>query len=470
GAPSGGETGGTGSSYAGGGVVARGYDDGGYVTPPSAFYSSLLDQITNAPDTGPNSYGVPASVPAATSSAVPAIKPMTALNAGDSLGFVNPDVATVPSLPQPPSAAPRGVVPLAPLPKPQVIANAPTPLSAINAVSPEPRANAPLTVATNNPGAITDGAWARSMPGYVGNNGDFAAFDSPASGQAAQLHLLNNYVASGHNTIASIINKWAPPAANAPGSTSNYINYVANRTGIDPNAPVSPDALPAIAKAQSEWESGLKPGGFTPPAGAPDAMAFNGNGAGAPTARVVPPPGTGPAFNSGANGVIPNPGTTTGQPGGGIPGGLNVTPPGGYGVPDSNAGYSTNVQDSIKSLLAGHGLNLSPDARMGLISAGAGMMAGTSPFALTNVGTGIQQGLKTWQAKQAQNIDTARANSEIGATQGNLAVSGQQLYLNAQKNAADIAQETAAAANTGNEYTSSPYGLIHINKVTGQAE
>jgi hypothetical protein len=52
--------------------------------------------------------------------------------------------------------------------------------------------------------------------------------------------------------------------------------------------------------------------------------------------------------------------------------------------------------------------NLSDDARLGLMSAGLGMMASKSPFALTQIGEGGQAGVKTYsdQMKQRQTVES----------------------------------------------------------------
>lgn len=111
-------------------------------------------------------------------------------------------------------------------------------------------------MANNNPGNIVDSPWTRQQPGYAGAHGRFATFDTPESGQAAMASLLGNYYASGHTTLSSIISKWAPQTENP---TPNYINYVAQRTGIDPTKPVSADQLPLVAGAMTEFEQGTRP-------------------------------------------------------------------------------------------------------------------------------------------------------------------------------------------------------------------
>jgi hypothetical protein len=124
-----------------------------------------------------------------------------------------------------------------------------------------------------NPGALKDGAFARSQPGYTGASGGFATFDSPAAGAKAQENLLSSaYLNKGFNTINKIINKYAPQGPeNSAASVSNYKKYVAQKAGVDINAPVSAAQIPAIAKAMREFETGqtggarsAAPGGLVP--------------------------------------------------------------------------------------------------------------------------------------------------------------------------------------------------------------
>jgi hypothetical protein len=108
-----------------------------------------------------------------------------------------------------------------------------------------------------NPGAIKDGAFAKSQPGYAGASGGFATFDTPQAGIAAQENLLRgSYVNKGFNTINKIINKYAPQGPeNSAASVSNYKKYVARQTGIDMDAPISANQIPAVAKAMREFET-----------------------------------------------------------------------------------------------------------------------------------------------------------------------------------------------------------------------
>ena len=113
-----------------------------------------------------------------------------------------------------------------------------------------------------NPGALKDGPFTRSQPGYTGSSGGFATFDSPQAGIAAQERLLANaYVGKGFNTIDKIINRYAPQGPeNSAASVSNYKKYIARQTGIDINAPISAGQIPAVAQAMREFETGQTKG------------------------------------------------------------------------------------------------------------------------------------------------------------------------------------------------------------------
>jgi hypothetical protein len=124
-----------------------------------------------------------------------------------------------------------------------------------------PRGGGATPVATalqTNPGAIRDGAFARSQPGYAGASGGFATFNTPQAGAAAQENLLaKDYVAKGFNTINKIISRYAPPGGeNAPAAVANYKNYVAQQTGIDMDAPITTAQVPAVAEAMRQFETG----------------------------------------------------------------------------------------------------------------------------------------------------------------------------------------------------------------------
>lgn len=113
-----------------------------------------------------------------------------------------------------------------------------------------------------NPGALKDGAFAKSQAGYTGASGGFATFRTPEDGARAQENLLRTaYVNKGFNTIDKIINRYAPQGPeNSAASVSNYKKYVARQTGIDMSAPISANQIPAVAKAMREFETGQTQG------------------------------------------------------------------------------------------------------------------------------------------------------------------------------------------------------------------
>lgn len=119
------------------------------------------------------------------------------------------------------------------------------------------QSGAPRSLRNNNPGNIEDGEFARSLPGYKGTDGRFAVFETPEAGKAAQVALLGSYGSRGFNTVAKIINRWAPPADNNP--TDAYVQFVSAKLGVDPNAPLdlsNPQVAEAVASAIAQFEGG----------------------------------------------------------------------------------------------------------------------------------------------------------------------------------------------------------------------
>lgn len=109
-----------------------------------------------------------------------------------------------------------------------------------------------------NPGNIEAGRFTQSQPGYVGSDGRFAKFDTLEHGIGAQAALLDSYGRKGINTVAGVINRWAPQAENG-AATGNYAQFVARKIGVDPNAPIDlsdPETRTKIAYAMGEFENG----------------------------------------------------------------------------------------------------------------------------------------------------------------------------------------------------------------------
>lgn len=115
----------------------------------------------------------------------------------------------------------------------------------------------PLSIRLNNPGAIAksafrwDGASAEQPPGR------FIAFDTPEDGIRAMARNLDAYGSKyGINTIAGIINRWAPPSEN---DTREYAATVAKALGVDPNQPLdlgNPRVKAKLMTAMARVEAG----------------------------------------------------------------------------------------------------------------------------------------------------------------------------------------------------------------------
>jgi hypothetical protein len=109
----------------------------------------------------------------------------------------------------------------------------------------------------NNPGNIKG-----RVPGSIGVDADgFAIFPSTETGADAITKQLKLYYTgqSRHTpngpvqTISGMISIYAPPNEN---NTALYIKNASQITGIDPNAKLTPDQLPALARAIAKLDSG----------------------------------------------------------------------------------------------------------------------------------------------------------------------------------------------------------------------
>ena len=131
------------------------------------------------------------------------------------------------------------------------------------------------TALQTNPGAIRNGPFTRSQPGYTGVSGGFATFDTPQAGIAAQENLLRkDYVGKGINTVNKIIDKYTPASKENPEAGRNsYKTYVAGKLGIDLNTPITAAQVPVLAAAMRDIETGNRPGGTPVPRGAAAAPA-----------------------------------------------------------------------------------------------------------------------------------------------------------------------------------------------------
>lgn len=109
----------------------------------------------------------------------------------------------------------------------------------------------------NNHGALEDGAFARSQPGYTGRNGRWATFATPEDGARAQVNLLRkNYR---NMSVAEVVQKYAPLSGENPeAAVRNYIGYVSSRIGVDPDAKLTDDKYEQLGAAMRAFETGKK--------------------------------------------------------------------------------------------------------------------------------------------------------------------------------------------------------------------
>lgn len=153
-------------------------------------------------------------------------------------------------------------------------------------------------VSGNNHGAIKDGAYAKSQPGYTGSDANgFATFKTPGAGIAAQENLLRtSYLGRGVNTVSAIVDKYAPAGPeNSTASRAAYKSYVAQQLGVAPDAPISGQQLRPLAAAMRNFETGAmgstpvtSPGSIARGATAPipaGAAAYNSSGELTPEAQ-----------------------------------------------------------------------------------------------------------------------------------------------------------------------------------------
>lgn len=109
----------------------------------------------------------------------------------------------------------------------------------------------------NNPGNIEKGQpWYGLAPEQPDSR--FATFTKPEYGIRALGKLLLNYERLYNiNTVAGIINRWAPGHENP---TDAYVQFVARAAGVQPSARISVrEKLPQLVRAIIQFENGIQP-------------------------------------------------------------------------------------------------------------------------------------------------------------------------------------------------------------------
>ncbi len=112
-----------------------------------------------------------------------------------------------------------------------------------------------IGIRNNNPGNIIKSGnnWKGKVHGNV--PGRFEQFVSIEYGIRAMMRNIVSQFRKGHNSIAALINKWAPAFENKTGV---YISFVSNQTGIAPHTRIgqlNKEILIALCKAIAQMEN-----------------------------------------------------------------------------------------------------------------------------------------------------------------------------------------------------------------------
>jgi len=121
------------------------------------------------------------------------------------------------------------------------------------------RRDLPRGLRNNNPGnlRISTIAWQGKVPNARNTDKSFEQFENIVFGVRAMATDIINDVAKGKNTLRTLIAEYAPPNEN---DTTGYINQVANRVGISPDAKLNlnADLVKKIIQAKIIVENGIK--------------------------------------------------------------------------------------------------------------------------------------------------------------------------------------------------------------------
>ncbi|PSB89086.1 structural protein P5 [Photobacterium damselae subsp. damselae] len=115
-----------------------------------------------------------------------------------------------------------------------------------------------LGTKNNNPLNIRYNS-ANKWQGMTGQNKGYCTFENSIYGIRAGAVLMKNYMTKhGLTSVKGLVNRWAPPSDNNP--TQNYINFVAKRLGVSPNAALlQVGDIPTLIKAMITFENGMNP-------------------------------------------------------------------------------------------------------------------------------------------------------------------------------------------------------------------
>ena len=115
----------------------------------------------------------------------------------------------------------------------------------------------PRGIRNNNPGNIERTSVKWKGMAAVQSDPRFVTFVSAPWGIRAMARILLGDWREGQNTVASIIQEWAPPHENDTGA---YVRAVAKACGVEPYQPANiPALLPRMIAAMIRHENGIQP-------------------------------------------------------------------------------------------------------------------------------------------------------------------------------------------------------------------
>lgn len=118
----------------------------------------------------------------------------------------------------------------------------------------------PRGIRNNNPGNIEKGPspWRGKVPLQQNTDGRFEQFERYVYGVRAMIKLIRDtYIGrDGLNTVASILQKYAPSFENPTGT---YIQTVANNAGVGTNEPLNTDqnTMRRLIQSMANFENGV---------------------------------------------------------------------------------------------------------------------------------------------------------------------------------------------------------------------
>ena len=107
----------------------------------------------------------------------------------------------------------------------------------------------PLNIRNNNPGNLRF----VGQEGASQGEGGFAKFETPQAGLDAMRNQIELDTQKRGLNLTQFLNKYAPPSEN---KTTNYIDFVVRKTGLDPSSPIPASAIPQLQAAMIEMEGG----------------------------------------------------------------------------------------------------------------------------------------------------------------------------------------------------------------------